>query len=479
VHQSILHDIINQVYMQLSSRTTMASVEDTLKSINDALKQSDERPYHNYSCKTVSWDDVQRGTVGGSLSCWGSNITDTRLYAKDGRKLFTVRGDNWNERLGKVTADDLALIATDLDGGGSTKGLRPVTLRSVLKNISAYGEYANLTVDSLMDEKLDKEISVRFQTTFLPVESGEKQTLEFAPEAYNYNTNSDEDPRNIVFLCTTQGLAIQQDGKGAKKLFHHVRNDDRNSIDRYWLEAESSSHKVGGSQEESKEEREDALKRGKATSAVIGTKGIGSRFNVLMTIQIPLEQQNHNHDYDMFTCSTPMMAAAMPMGMFGGMTMEMGEEMEEGSMAIPAPPPPAPPKHMPKRNLMFRRNATKSRRPLGKSSAARVSRGCLHDSWSGLQIKEPKRNSNEHITATIVLYYTCSGGVPSSEDVKSAIDDLEHLYKDLEINGKLGEEAFDFMKAELTVKDVVDITNKGTYVPPAPAPVLNPDVFPK
>ena len=32
-----------------------------------------------YSCKVVSWDDVSRGTVGGSLSCWGANITDARL----------------------------------------------------------------------------------------------------------------------------------------------------------------------------------------------------------------------------------------------------------------------------------------------------------------------------------------------------------------------------------------------------------------
>ena len=62
---------------------------------------------------------------------------------------------------------------------------------------------------------------VRFQTTFLPVEEGEKQALEFAPEAYNYSTKDDEDPRNLILLCTTQGLAIQQDGKGGVKLFHH------------------------------------------------------------------------------------------------------------------------------------------------------------------------------------------------------------------------------------------------------------------
>jgi len=224
----------------------MASVQKTITQINSVLKESTDGPYSNYSCKTVSWDDGQRGTgVGGWLSCWGSNITDTRLYAKDGRQLFTVRGDNWNERLGKVTANDLALIASDEDGGGGLKELRPVTLRSVLSNISKYGKYTNLGIDSLLDEKLDDAVSVRFQTTFLPVGKGEKQALEFAPEAYNYNTMDDEDPRNLVLLCTTQGLAIQQDGRGAKKLFHHAKDDG--TIKRFWLEAESSSHKVGGS----------------------------------------------------------------------------------------------------------------------------------------------------------------------------------------------------------------------------------------
>jgi len=209
----------------------MTLVQDTLSHINSILNESTEGPYKNYSCKTVSWDDVQRGTVDGELSCWGSNITDTRLYAKDGQQLFTVRGDNWNERLGKVSSDDLALIASDEDGGMRSTSLRPFTLRSVLSNISRFGKYANIDVDSIADEKLDNRVSVRFQTTFLPFigdneGGGDMASLEFAPEAYNYNTMNDEDPRNIVILCTTQGIAIQQDGEGAKKLYHHAKRGD-------------------------------------------------------------------------------------------------------------------------------------------------------------------------------------------------------------------------------------------------------------
>lgn len=282
----------------------------------------------------------------------------------------------------------------------------------------------------------------------MPVEEGEKTTLEFAPEAYNYNTTNDEDPRNLVLLCTSQGLAIQQDGQGAKKLFHHVR-DGNGEVKRYWLEAESSSHKVGGSQVESLEEKADALKRKKAVSATIGTNAMGAHFNVLMTVQVPLKQQRKRMDPSSLLYADACLDCC-----------ESDESIEEscdepfglsfdtvGSGAI---------------DRMFARSGRYGPTKAGKSSAARVSRGSevLDGTWSGITVEDPTRHPNEHVTATIVMYYTCSGGAPSTEDVKSAIDDLEELYESLETSGKLAEEAFDFMKSELTVQDVVDINNK-------------------
>uniref|UniRef100_A0A7R9ZGH3 Uncharacterized protein n=1 Tax=Pseudictyota dubia TaxID=2749911 RepID=A0A7R9ZGH3_9STRA len=460
----------------------MASVEDTLSQVNSVLVRSTDGPYSGYSCKTVSWDDVQRGTVGGELSCWGSNITDTRLYAKDGRRLFTVRGDNWNERLGRVRSEDLALVATDEDGGGGgSSGLRPVTLRTVLTNISKYGGYANLNIDSIADETLDEHVSVRFQTTFLPVEEGEKTSLEFAPEAYNYNTMDDEDPRNLVLLCTTQGLAVQQDGKGAKKLFHHIR-DEHGEVKRYWLEAESSSHKVGGAQAESSEEKEDALKRGKATSAVIGTKAIGTRFNVLMTIQVPLKQKRKKFDA-FFGLEDAQVVNYCCAEVAAFSDSECYEEEEDccedyalDLFAEASPQPASEKKSRRKSKSGYKREKT------GKSSAARVSRGSeVSDgtTWNGITVEDPARHPSEHVTATIVMYYTCSGGVPSTEDVKAAIDDLEELYRSVETSGRLGDETFNFMKSELTVKDAIDIKNKlSTQPPPKPTAPENAGVFP-
>merc|ERR1719453_26958 len=72
-------------------------------------------------------------------------------------------------------------------------------------------------------------------------------------------------------------------------MFHHAVEPDGN-IARYWFEAERSTKKVGGAQLETKEEALAAAARGKATASVIGTRAMGTRFNVLMTIQVPLKQ---------------------------------------------------------------------------------------------------------------------------------------------------------------------------------------------
>ena len=186
-----------------------------MKAINDACRSKGGH-YATYSCKVVSWDDVSRGTVGGSLSCWGSNITDTYLKSRSGTQLFTVRGDNWNEKLGVVSADEVAVVASRTGGA-----LQPVTLRTVLQQMGAYGSYAGLEGQTdVSNSTLDAQCSIRFQTTFIPVENSSdgRGKLEFATEAYNYNTMSDADPRNLVLLCTSQGMAVQQDGQGAKKL---------------------------------------------------------------------------------------------------------------------------------------------------------------------------------------------------------------------------------------------------------------------
>jgi len=516
-----------------------ASVVDTAEAINRACQERGGR-YASYRCQVVSWDDASRGTVGGSLSCWGANITDTYLKSKSGERLFTVRSNNWNEKLGKVAADDVMLISGNHICSGS---IEPVSLKSFLRSVGKYGAYAGL--DSALDlsaEALDAECSIRFQTVFLPV-SGLRGTLEFATEAYNYNTTRDDDPRNLILLCTSQGVAVQQDGAGVKRLFHHAVQDD-GKIHRHWLEAEASSHRVGGAQQETPEELADALARGKATAVSIGTSAMGTRFNTLMTIQVPLQQQKPKRKFsgdsgDMFQSMFFGPAASQVGGL--GAAPKGGEDFYKildvdktaSSVEIKKAYRKLAVKHHPDRggNLedflkikkayecisdperrclydkcggvglegpglfgggnsfgggdsfacfgggdsdifgslggcgagfggaLAGRVRTRDRPApvVGTASASRVSRGTKEDVWSGLSIARPARNSHEHVTVTIVIYNTVADGIPSEDDVVAAIDDLDALYSTCAAEGRLADKTFDFMKADLTAKDMENI----------------------
>merc|ERR1719502_856714 len=137
---------------------------------------------------------------------------------------------------------------------------------------------------------------------------------------------------------------------------------------------------------------------------------------------------------------------------------------------------------------MLRSRACRSRGapppPVGKANAARVSRGSMADRVDKtVQVKTPIRDSSQHVTVTVVIYNTVAGGVPSAEDVKAAVDDMEALYASCGWKGRLASDGAAFMKKELTVKDAVDIHKKLTtqpYVPPAGEVglVVGGDVFP-
>lgn len=457
-----------------------ASVSETMTAINDVLRGSGT----DYSCKTVSWDDVERGTVGGALSCLGANITDTRLWAKSGQLLYTVRSDNWNEKMGSVSAHEVALMS-----GGVTEGSapKPTTLADFLNGIGKHGAYAGLSsAINLSDAKMDAKVSIRFQTTFLPVADEVHGALEFAPEMYSYQTRSDSDPKNLLLLCTTQGSAVQQDGAGANKLFHHAV-DPTGKICRYWFEAERSKHQVGGAQVESADEKAEALKRGKAVSAVIGTKAMGTRFNALMTIQVPLEQKNKPTVRSFGLGAVPvgcfaptaapkmmMMGGGMGGGMCGGsLPLKEAFMMEESAGFAAAPP-------MMKFSRTSSMRGSREMPQRGTANAARVSRGSLRDKWPGLSLTDPGRDQTQHVTVTVVLYNTVAGGVPSVDDVKAAVEDMEQLYAACGWKGRLASTGADFMKKELTVNELAMLSDKVAtqpYKPESLAPVEG-DVFP-
>ena len=166
-----------------------ATPDATMASINTACRRRGG-VYSHYSCKAVSWDDVSRSVGAFGLSTVGPNITDTYLKSKNGERLFTVRPDNWNEKLGTVSASQVALITGNHQHGST--GLVPITLADVLKQAGKFGGYAGLEgLKDLSNDALDQKCSIRFQTTFLPVEAqpGGREAIEFATEAYNVRSS--------------------------------------------------------------------------------------------------------------------------------------------------------------------------------------------------------------------------------------------------------------------------------------------------
>jgi len=117
------------------------------------------------------------------------------------------------------------------------------------------------------------------------------------------------------------------------------------------------------------------------------------------------------------------------------------------------------------------RGRERGMRATGTANAARVSKGSRHDVWDGLSIKDPKRHPGQHITVTCVIYNTIAGGVPSEADVMAAVEDMEQLYVSCGQgkHGRLANPEFDFVKKELTVKDLIDCTSPS---------VVDSDIFP-
>lgn len=389
-----------------------------INSINNDLMTSGSE----FRCKTISWNDASRFSGPGGLSSIGPNIQDARLVTKDNTLLYTIRPENWNEKIGTVSTKDIAIIDT-IDNK-----LKPITLKEYL-------DRNNLSVDGL-----DNEVSIRFQTTFLPLKNNtdldldlniidnKDDSIEFCPEVYSYNTPSDDNPRNLLLMVTTQGLTLHKNTNKYQKLFLSEKTTDGKMVNK-WLSAEKTSFKVGSQQIETDEEAAYAQSRNKAVSAVIGTKSMGSRFNALLTIQIPVQQHiiripEQNWD---FAVKNPMYPIPYSYTKsYSACLTDQTEMLCQSSYVTKG---------------CKTRSVHGPEISLGQSNSARISKGSVAGIHDVVDISKYKRDLSQHITITIILYNTVVGGVPSKEDVMAAVNELESLYRDLK-TGRLSETSY-------------------------------------
>lgn len=268
--------------------------------MNQMCKSIDSK----YSATCVSWNDNQRAPD----SCWGTNITDARLTnARTNSPYIIVRPDNFNETIGKVKASEVALLVPredvlrtfPLTSSRHDAGvLVPTTLRNYLQNIGKhlhhYMDKYDLAPTSLFDEARDENmgVGIRFQAAFVPLDQVDREQglkyAEFYPETYNYQTGCSCHPKNMVALCTSQGTFIQGEGKGFRPQFLQEYSSVDQGMINYNLKATPTRHGVVLNQVDTDVERTIAQAQGLAVSTVIGTRAMGTGFNRLMTIQIPL-----------------------------------------------------------------------------------------------------------------------------------------------------------------------------------------------
>ncbi len=412
------------------------------------------RPF-GYTCVPVSWEDATRTNVNGALSSTGPNIADVRLWQKNGDLLYTCRSQNWNEKVIIMSSKDISVVV----GNGVAQGQNQViSLHDLLKTPKPHLGYSGITSTNLSAHQ-DDQVSVRFQTVFIPGSS-----TEFCTEVKSYNTVVDHMPRNMLLLATPQGTSVQLDGRQRQRLFFHsVANDG--AIHRYWLEAERSNHGVGQEQVENTKERNDAIARGKAVAVKFGPTCLGSRFNAQLLIQVPLKQEilfgaPYSNSAG-FGFGVPLpntvgfgSASSNSAGFGFGSPSPSSTGFEAPSSSLtgfetPSDPLPtfgfdvassasAPSSFSSSCAFGFGSGPTSSTLSFGATpvtyghgvtNAARVSRGSQVDVWRGVAKPNVERDPTQHITVTVTLYYTCSSGnAPSSEDIMAAINDMNQLY---------------------------------------------------
>jgi hypothetical protein len=221
---------------------------------------------------TVAWNDGMRGLDEfGTLSCWGSNITDARIEAEDGEFMPYLKPENMNEKLGVTTADKISFVTKD----GSNK-----TAQEVLENMKEYIMYVgykNVDTKVATPEKL----VVRVQSTFVPIKAGSKRKL--VPAHYSYQTMDPNDPCNIILTGTPQGIFVHNDSVGVNKLYAHTIDED-SSVNNHWFEASPTDHSVGSIQIEKE------TPSGKAKPMNLGFEKMGATCNTFLVMSFQRDQ---------------------------------------------------------------------------------------------------------------------------------------------------------------------------------------------
>jgi hypothetical protein len=240
---------------------------------------------HNLNYQNVGWDDVSRA-FNSSI---GSNISDWSFMLKDGITLPFIRSPNYTDKTLTISAKDMAIIVGNERPGGN---LNAITFQNYLEN---YGKYTPSVPDSVdLSAGPDELVSIRFIGVIVPENADGSQ--EVVPTAYNYQTTSDENPKNILGASFHMGVGTTSDGAGKKKVYlvqtaseessgaklgEDLVTDQEDSLSQYSSLQEDTWFKITNEACETEEQK-------KAVATVLGTRSTGSPArNRVQCFQIP------------------------------------------------------------------------------------------------------------------------------------------------------------------------------------------------
>lgn len=247
----------------------VAEMNNSLLALGDDAK--------DYQAGTIAWNDGARGVYGKKVSCWGRNITDARIEAKDGGFCPYVRPHNLREKLAVVDAKYILMV--DKDGAS-------VTLQTVLNEMDDRAKYMGLTsADPKVKE--NEKVVYRVQNAWVPLAKGQTER-EIVPTHYSYQTMDKENPCNLMVLGSAQGTFVHTDGVGQKKLLAHSVDGD-GEVNTHFFTAEPTDTLVG----QAMDKEDDAPAPKKAKAVEMGVQGMGARANCFVVASIPLKQKEH------------------------------------------------------------------------------------------------------------------------------------------------------------------------------------------
>ena len=182
---------------------------------------------------------------------------------------------------------NFSLVVADPD----TEELKTVTLSDMLANADDYFARRGMSGSQLSHDR----VSVGINQVFVPpnlYDGDGNLRWKFCLEVTRYTyEETDREPKNLAFLCTSGGASVTQGQGGTYRLMHHQFDEQKQQMQGFSLNPQTTNRGVTDRTEDTAEEKQALLEAGAAVSAKIGWRNWPESANKVFTVDVPLKKQ--------------------------------------------------------------------------------------------------------------------------------------------------------------------------------------------